>query len=62
MLKERDTQVKMENKVEKLGYLHANRLKGGLVDDPKHEPWNGCVFYPQRGKVLIEAGPVELDD
>ena len=48
-----------KKKVEKLGYMHANPLKRGLVDDPKDWPWSSCAFYQQRGEVLIEVDPVD---
>jgi len=48
-----------KKKVEKLGYMHANPLKRGLVDDPKHWPWSSYAFYQQRGEVLIEIDAVD---
>ena len=48
-----------KKKVEKLGYMHANPLKRGLVDDPRHWPWSSYAFYQQRGEILIEVDPVE---
>ncbi|HEV2341936.1 MAG TPA: hypothetical protein VGS15_09075 [Candidatus Acidoferrales bacterium] len=47
-----------KKKIEKLGYMHANPLKCGLVDDPKHWPWSSYAFYQQRGEVLIDVDPV----
>jgi len=47
-----------KKKIEKLGYMHANPLKRGLVDDPKHWPWSSYAFYQQRGEVLIDVDPV----
>jgi putative transposase len=48
-----------KKKIEKLGYMHANPLKRGLVDDPKHWPWSSYALYQQRGEVLIEIDPVD---
>jgi putative transposase len=48
-----------KKKIEKLGYMHANPLKRGLVDDPKHRPWSSYALYQQRGEVLIEIDPVD---
>ncbi len=48
-----------KKKIEKLDYMHANPLKRGLVDDPKHWPWSSYAFYQQRGEVLIDVDPVE---
>jgi len=39
--------------------MHANPLKRGLVDDPKHWPWSSYAFYQQRGEVLIRVDPVD---
>jgi len=38
-----------KKEIEKLGYIHANPLKRGLVDDPRHWPWSSYAFYQQRG-------------
>ena len=48
-----------KKKIEKLGYMHANPVKRGLVDDPKHWPWSSYAFYQQRGEVLIAIDQVE---
>jgi REP-associated tyrosine transposase len=48
-----------KKKIEKLGYIHANPLKRGLVDDPRHWPWSSYAFYQQRGEVLIEIDRVD---
>ena len=48
-----------KKKIEKLAYRHANPLKRGLVDDPKHWPWSSYPFYQRRGEVLIAVDPVE---
>ena len=37
-----------KKKIEKLGYMHANPLKRGLVDDPNHWLWSRYAFYHQR--------------
>lgn len=48
-----------KKKIEKLAYMHANPVKRGLVDDPKHWPWSSYAFYQSRGEVLIDVDPVE---
>jgi len=48
-----------KKKIEKLGYMHANPVKRGLVDDPKHWPWSSYTFYQQRGEILIEVDPAD---
>ena len=48
-----------KKKIEKLSYIHANPVKRGLVDDPKHWPWSSYAFYQQCGEVLIAIDPVE---
>ena len=48
-----------KKRIEKLAYMHANPVKRGLVDDPKHWPWSSYAFYQQRGKVLIVVDPVQ---
>jgi putative transposase len=48
-----------KKKVEKLGYMHANPLKRGLVDDPRNWPWSSYAFYQRRGEILIEVDPVD---
>ncbi len=48
-----------KKKVEKLGYMHANPLERGLVEDLKDWPWSSYAFYQQRGEVLIEIDPVD---
>jgi REP element-mobilizing transposase RayT len=50
-----------KQKIEKLGYMHANPVTRGLVDDPKHWPWSSYAFYQQRGEVLIEVDPSRLN-
>ncbi len=48
-----------KKKIEKPGYMHANPVKRGLVEDPQHCPWSSYAFYQRRGEVLIEVDPVE---
>jgi REP-associated tyrosine transposase len=48
-----------KKKVEKLGYMHANPLKRGLVEDAKDWPWSSYAFYQQLGEILIEIDPVD---
>ena len=48
-----------KKKIEKLGYMHANPLKRGLVDDPRYWPWSSYAFYQRRGEILVEVDPVE---
>jgi putative transposase len=40
-------------KIEKLHYMHANPVKRGLVESPKHWPWSSYAFCQRRGEVLI---------
>ena len=51
-----------KKKIEKLGYMHANPLRRGLVADPSHWPWSSYPFYQQRGEVLIRVDPVDSMD
>lgn len=48
-----------KKKIEKLGYMHTNPLKRGLVVDPRQWPWSSYAFYQRRGEILIEVDPVE---
>ena len=48
-----------KKKIEKLGYMHANPLKRGLVDDPKLWPSSSYAFDQCRGEILIEVDAVE---
>jgi putative transposase len=48
-----------KKKIEKLGYMHANPLKRGLVEDAKDWSWSSYAFYQRRGKILIEIDPVD---
>ncbi|MGH9687971.1 MAG: REP-associated tyrosine transposase [Candidatus Acidiferrales bacterium] len=48
-----------KKKVEKLGYMHANPVKRGLVDDPKHWPWSSYAFYQRRGEILIDIDLID---
>jgi putative transposase len=48
-----------KKKIEKLGYMHANPLKRGLVEDAKHWPSSSYSSYQQRGEVPIEVDPVD---
>lgn len=47
-----------KKKIEKLGYMHANPQKRGLVDDPKNWPWSSYAYYQQRGEALVPIDPV----
>jgi putative transposase len=49
----------VKKRVEKLGYMHMNPLKRGLVDHPKDWPWSSEAFYAGRAGVLIGIDPVE---
>lgn len=48
-----------KKRVEKLGYMHMNPVKRGLVEDPKDWHWSSYSFYQGRGAVLVEMDPVE---
>jgi putative transposase len=48
-----------KKRVEKLGYMHMNPAKRGLVEDPKDWRWSSYFFYQGRGAVLVEMDPVE---
>jgi len=48
-----------KKKIEKLGYMHANPLKRGLVENPGEWPWSSYAFYQQRGELLIQVDPVD---
>jgi len=47
-----------KKRIEKLGYMHMNPVKRGLVDHPKDWPWSSEGFYAGRGEVLIGIDPV----
>jgi len=40
-------------------YMHANRLRRGLVVDATDWPWSSYAFYQRKGEVLIQIDPVE---
>lgn len=46
-------------KIEKLGYMHMNPVKRGLVDRPDHWIWSSYTFYEGNRKNLIRIDPVE---
>jgi putative transposase len=48
-----------KKKVEKLGYMHMNPVKRGLVQNPKDWPWSSFAFYQGKGDILIPIDPVE---
>ncbi len=48
-----------KKKIEKLGYMHANPLKRGLVEDAEDWPWSSYAFYQRCGEILIEVDPVD---
>lgn len=47
-----------KKKVEKLGYMHMNAVKRGLVQSPKDWPWSSFAFYQGKGEILIPVDPV----
>jgi putative transposase len=49
----------LKKKIEKLGYMHMNPLKRGLVTNPKDWPWSSYGFYQGQGKILIAIDPVD---
>ena len=44
-------------RIEKLGYIHWNPVKRGLVDRPEDWPWSSCRFYQtgEPGRVSIDS-------
>ncbi len=46
-------------KVEKLGYMHMNPVKRGLVVNPEDWPWSSHAFYQERGEILIPMDRVD---
>ena len=44
-------------RVEKLGYMHWNPVKRGLVDKPEDWAWSSCRFYQTGlpGRVSIDS-------
>jgi putative transposase len=42
-----------KKKIEKLGYMHFNPVKQGLVSDPNHWPWSSWSHYAQTGEGLV---------
>jgi putative transposase len=42
-----------KKKMEKLQYMHFNRVKRGLVRDPKDWPWSSYSFYQGRKDGLL---------
>jgi putative transposase len=48
---------------EKLGYMHRNPVKRGLVAEPEQWKWNSCRYYAydEGGTILVnEQQPVKL--
>jgi putative transposase len=45
-----------KKRVEKLGYMHHNPVKRGLVESPEEWQWSSCRYY-----LFNEPGPVKLD-
>jgi putative transposase len=45
-----------KKRAEKLGYMHRNPVKRGLVDAPEQWRWSSYRFY-----LLGEAGPVRVN-
>ena len=44
-------------RIEKLGYMHWNPVKRGLVDRPEDWPWSSCRYYKtgEVGRVSIDS-------
>jgi putative transposase len=49
----------LKKKTEKLGYMHMNPVKRGLVTHPRDWPWSSYSFYEGRGGILIVIDPVD---
>ena len=47
-----------KKKIEKLGYMHSNPVKRGLVGHPRDWPWSSFSFYNQTAAPLISIDPV----
>jgi putative transposase len=48
-----------KKKVEKLGYMHMNPVKRGLVDQPGDWIWSSYSFYQEKGEILIGIDRVD---
>ena len=48
----------LNNKIEKLHYMHMNPLKRKLVAHPKDWPWSSFSFYSKLKQGLIRIDPV----
>ena|ERR1700753_1619742 len=44
-------------RIQKLGYMHWNPVKRGLVERPEDWPWSSCRFYQtgEPGRVSIDS-------
>jgi len=49
----------LKKKTEKLGYMHMNPVKRGLVTHPRDWPWSSYSFYEGEGEILIVIDPVD---
>jgi putative transposase len=49
----------LKKKTEKLGYMHMNPVKRGLVTHPRDWPWSSYGFYEGREGILIAIDPVD---
>lgn len=47
-----------KKKIEKLGYMHLNPVKRGLVARPKDWPWSSYGFYAGSDAALTRIDPV----
>jgi putative transposase len=47
-----------KKKIEKLGYMHSNPVKRGLVGHARDWPWSSFSFYNQTGPPLIPINAV----
>jgi putative transposase len=48
-----------EKRKEKLEYMDANPVKGGLVDRPEDWIWSSYLFYEKGQPGLVEIDPVD---
>jgi REP element-mobilizing transposase RayT len=46
-----------EKQREKLGYMHGNPVKNGLVNDAKDWPWSSFSFYATGEPGLVRIDP-----
>jgi putative transposase len=49
----------LKKKTEKLGYMHMNPVKRGLVTHRRDWRWSSYSFYEGEGEILIVIDPVD---